>query len=164
MACVLLIDSGSVLHSLEQDTLELLRLFADSLPPSMTLCRVILGDFNCKIGRKETGQICGSCSMHAESCIGGLQEGDLMREQDRDPVATTSTMFRPRKSLALGSATYNNNRKVQKATQKATHCEICGYDRANDFGRNEGLPAQQLCRCQGVAPLCHLLRCCLVQN
>ena len=96
----------------QQDTLEQLRLFADSLPPSM--CRVILGDFNCKIGRKETGQICGAYSMHEESCIGGLQLGDLMREQD---LVATSTMFRPRKSLALGSATYINNRKVQKATQ-----------------------------------------------
>ena len=93
----------------QQDTLEQLRLFADSLPPSM--CRVILGDFNCKIGRKETGQICGEYSMHEESCIGGLQLGDLMREQD---LVATSTMFRPRKSLALGSATYINSRKVQK--------------------------------------------------
>ena len=78
------------------------------------MCRVILVDFNCKLGRKETGQICGEYSMHEESCIGGLQLGDLMREQD---LVAMSTMFRPRKSLALGSATYTDNRKVQKATQ-----------------------------------------------
>ena len=35
--------------------------------------------------------------------------------QEHDLVAT-SIMFRPRKSLALGSATYINSRKVQKAT------------------------------------------------
>ena len=52
--------------------------------------------------------------MHEESCIGGLQLGDLMREQD---LVATSTIFRARKSLALGSATYINSRKVQKATQ-----------------------------------------------
>ena len=46
----------------QQDTLEHLRFFAENLPPSM--CRVILGDFNCKLGRKETGQIYGSYPMH----------------------------------------------------------------------------------------------------
>ena len=42
---------------------------------------------------------------------------------------------------------------------------ICGYrdDRANGFGQNQRLPVQQLYGCQGVALLCHLLRC-LVKN
>ena len=46
----------------QQDTLGQLRLFADSLSPSM--CKVILGDFNCKIERNEIGQICGAYVEH----------------------------------------------------------------------------------------------------
>ena len=48
-------------------------------------------------------------------------------------------------------------------TEVSQWSEICGYDRANDFGQNERLPTQELCRCKGVAPLCHLLRC-LIKN
>ena len=95
----------------QQDTLAQLRAFVNDLPPSM--CRVILGDFNCKLAR-EMKELTGRYSMHQSCDIGGLQLADLMQEQG---LTATSTFFRPKHSLDLGSATYLSAKETQKASQ-----------------------------------------------